>query len=227
VLTQLRQLNIKDHENSLLNLHQEFKRLVGIKSAKKKKGKKQPKSHLIDPATIPVAGPPVTDSTERDKQLPPPTYIDNHTIILRQHYRLGHTPFAQLKQMAKYGLLADKRLATIHEFPFCLGCQFENRRDEHGGIGPTRNFDADNYKKPGNPAMLCQSTPLTTSICTSIMTPKLLSKPNLALNNLPNPSMSGSSIIIATMGSSRIKHTKQLVPPTTKVLSAPESGIAK
>ncbi|CAJ1967711.1 unnamed protein product [Cylindrotheca closterium] len=104
---------------------------------------------LIDPATIPVAGPPVTDSTECDKQLPLPTLIDSdlhfdleeataadhitnlsdltetdkHTIMLRWHYRLGHTPFPQLKQMAKYDLL-DKRLATIQEFPFCPGCQF-------------------------------------------------------------------------------------------------------
>ena len=60
VLTQLSQLDIKDHENNLLTLHQEFKRLVGImndstrdalrkkkkaiKSTKKKKGKEQPKS---------------------------------------------------------------------------------------------------------------------------------------------------------------------------------------
>ncbi|CAJ1953802.1 unnamed protein product [Cylindrotheca closterium] len=33
VLTQLSQLDIKDHENNLLNLHQEFKRLVGIMHA--------------------------------------------------------------------------------------------------------------------------------------------------------------------------------------------------
>ena len=125
-----------------------------------------------------MAGPPVTDSTEHDKQLPPPTYIDSdlhfdleqatasdhitnlrdltktdkHTIMLRWHYRLGHTPFPQLKQMAKYDLL-DKRLATIQEFPFCPGCQFgkQTRRAwRHRSNKKLRRRRLRKARKPGD-----------------------------------------------------------------------------
>ena len=138
---------------------------------------------IIHPATVSVAGPPVTDSSERDKQLPPPAYIDSdlhfdhdstasdsltsmrgltdtdkHTGMLRWQYRLGHTPFRQLKEMAKQGLL-DKRLANIQEFPFAHGANLASKPEEPGDTDPTRNFAADASAKLANLAMLSPSTP--------------------------------------------------------------------
>ncbi len=47
---------------------------------------------------------------------------DNHTKLMRWHYRLGHLPFVKLKQLALNGEI-PKKLAKVKP-PKCAGCLF-------------------------------------------------------------------------------------------------------
>ena len=53
---------------------------------------------------------------------PEPTSLNPHDELLRWHYRLGHLPFEQVKQLARTGQL-PKRLLTCKK-PFCAACQY-------------------------------------------------------------------------------------------------------
>ena len=62
---------------------------------------------------------PITDVIPED---PEPKLLDPQDELLRWHYRLGHLPFDQLKQLADKGQL-PKRLLSWHT-PFCAACQY-------------------------------------------------------------------------------------------------------
>ena len=53
---------------------------------------------------------------------PEPTSLDPHNELLRWHYRLGHLPFDQVKQLAQTGQLSKRLLAS--KKPFCAACQY-------------------------------------------------------------------------------------------------------
>ena len=53
---------------------------------------------------------------------PEPTSLSPHDELLRWHYRLGHLPFEQVKQLARTGQL-PKRLLNCKK-PFCAACQY-------------------------------------------------------------------------------------------------------
>jgi hypothetical protein len=48
--------------------------------------------------------------------------VDNQTKLMRWHYRLGHLPFAKLKQLALNGKI-PRHIAKVKP-PACAGCLF-------------------------------------------------------------------------------------------------------
>ena len=53
---------------------------------------------------------------------PEPTSLDPYDKLLRWHYRQGHLPFEQVKQLARMGQLPKKLLTS--KKPFCAACQY-------------------------------------------------------------------------------------------------------
>ena len=89
------------------------------------------------------------DSTAPEARLPSLNETDKRTLMLRWHYRLGHMPFNHMRASARGGLL-DPRLATVHNNPFCPGCQF--------GKATRRPWRHRSKKKDGSRKKLRQAT---------------------------------------------------------------------
>ena len=89
------------------------------------------------------------DSTAPEARLPSLNETDKRTLMLRWHYRLGHMPFNHMRASARGGLL-DPRLATVHDNPFCPGCQF--------GKATRRPWRHRSKKKDGSRKKLRQAT---------------------------------------------------------------------
>ena len=71
------------------------------------------------PSTTLVDLGPVAHVIPEDEE---PTSLNPHDELLRWHYRMGHLPFDQIKQLAQTGQL-PKRLLTVKK-PFCAACQY-------------------------------------------------------------------------------------------------------
>ena len=78
-----------------------------------------PEAPGMVPMTTQVDLGPITQVIPEDTA---PTSLDPHDELLRWHYRLGHLPFDQVKQLAQTGQL-PKRLLTSKK-PFCTACQY-------------------------------------------------------------------------------------------------------
>ena len=73
----------------------------------------------LGPSTTLVDLGPISHVIPEDAE---PTSLNPHDELLRWHYRMGHLPFDQIKQLAQTGQL-QKRLLTVKK-PFCAACQY-------------------------------------------------------------------------------------------------------
>ena len=71
------------------------------------------------PSTTHVDLGPISHVIPEDEE---PTSLNPHNELLRWHYRMGHLPFDQIKQLVQTGQV-PKRLLTVKK-PFCAVCQY-------------------------------------------------------------------------------------------------------